>query len=85
VCEVSRGVATLIHIFNPPAVIVGGGIMEQEWLVSRISDCTRELLLDSFKHTEIIPARLGNKAGLIGAASLFLFHQDHVKKNVAKK
>lgn len=57
VCEVSRGIATLIHIFNPPAVIVGGGIMEQEWLVSRISDCTRELLLDSFKHTEIIPAR----------------------------
>ncbi|WP_211746051.1 ROK family protein [Paenibacillus sp. Marseille-Q4541] len=69
--DVSRGIATLIHIFNPPAVIVGGGIMEQEWLVGRIANCTKGLLLDSFTHTQIIPARLGNKAGLIGAASLF--------------
>lgn len=69
--DVSRGIATLIHIFNPPAVIVGGGIMEQEWLVARIAKCTRELLLDSFKHTQIIPAKLGNKAGLIGASSMF--------------
>ncbi|WP_413379243.1 ROK family protein [Paenibacillus taichungensis] len=37
VLEVSRGIATLIHILDPPAVIVGGGIMEQEWLVSRIA------------------------------------------------
>lgn len=68
--DVSRGIATLIHIFNPPAVIVGGGIMEQSWLVDRIGKCTQELLLDSFKHTPILPAELGNKAALIGAASL---------------
>ncbi|MBD7968490.1 ROK family protein [Paenibacillus gallinarum] len=69
--EVSRGVATLIHIFNPPAVIVGGGIMEQSWLVERIGISTREILLDSFQHTPILPAELGNKAALIGAASLY--------------
>lgn len=69
--QVSRGIASLIHIFNPPAVIIGGGIMEQTWLVTRIANCTRELLLDSFKQTQIAPAKLGNKAGLIGAASLF--------------
>ncbi|MFS0855900.1 ROK family protein [Paenibacillus taichungensis] len=51
--------ATLIHIFDPPAVIVGGGIMEQEWLVRRIGNCTQKLLLDSFKHTQIIPAKPG--------------------------
>ncbi|WIV17526.1 ROK family protein [Paenibacillus polygoni] len=69
--EVSRGVATLIHIFNPPAVIVGGGIMEQSWLVKRIEKSTREMLLDSFQHTPILPAELGNKAALMGAASLY--------------
>ncbi|MEC0128352.1 hypothetical protein [Paenibacillus pabuli] len=42
--------------------------MEQEWLVSRIV----------FKHTQIIPAKLGNKAGLIGAASLF--HPQYIMK-----
>lgn len=69
--EVARGIATLIHIFNPPAVILGGGIMEQAWMVHRIADCTTELLLDSFIGTPILAAELGNKAGLIGAASLF--------------
>src|SRR5690554_28717 len=61
--EVAIGITNLIHIFNPKAVIIGGGIMEQDLSVSKVNEKVHELLIGSFSDVKILQSSLGNKAG----------------------
>lgn len=68
--EVSYGLVSLIHIFNPPCVLIGGGIMAQESIVEKVRQETMERIMPSFRDLELKRAELGNAAGLWGAIYL---------------
>ncbi len=66
--EIVHGLVTVIHIFNPPCVILGGGVMEQPYILGQVQERTTDRIMDSFRNVELKTAALGNKAGLMGAS-----------------
>ena len=65
------GIASLIHMFNPDVIILGGGVADQgEILFDPVREVVREIAMLRYCNTPIIPAKLGNTAGVIGAAAL---------------
>ena len=65
--EIMLGLATLTHIYNPPCIILGGGIMVQPLIMDMISKKKSRFIMPSFAHINFVPAALGNSAGLLGA------------------
>ena len=68
--EVAAGICSLVHCYNIPCVLLGGGIMEQPLVFNQAKRLTLERLIPGFRGVEIRQAALGNMAGLYGAASL---------------
>jgi len=74
----AAGAAALVNAFNPCRIILGGGIIEgMPEMVSRIDKGVRRRALSAATGCLVICAsKLGNKAGVIGAAAFALRHQD---------
>ena len=70
--EAATGLASLVHIFNPQALILGGGILEQDAAAASLEKNSRDLIMESFQNVRFLKAALGNKAGLFGAATLHI-------------
>ena len=68
--EIAYGLTSLIHIMNPSCVILGGGVMEQDYILDRVKDKVMSNIMDSYKSVIIVKTDLGNKAGMYGAAAL---------------
>ncbi len=66
--KIAYGLSTLIHIFNPSLMVLGGGIMENDKVFQRVCDCTRAQLMPGFEVVRFRQAAMGNNAGMIGAA-----------------
>lgn len=67
--EILLGLTSLCHIFNPACLVLGGGILEQAYVITQIKQRLYAHLMPSFRHLSVRAARLGNDAGLIGAAA----------------
>lgn len=70
--EVCVGLAGVIHVFDPPRIILGGGVMSDPALVEIIRETLPTHILDSYSSVELRGAETGNAAGLLGAAALAL-------------
>ncbi|MBS4025054.1 MAG: ROK family protein [Clostridia bacterium] len=67
------GIAGIINIFNPQQVVVGGGVSQGGDLFFRplLAEVQRRSLPVVYQQTAIVPAALGNQAGVVGAGALF--------------
>lgn len=70
ILEIVYGLTTIIHILNPECAILGGGIMEQPYVLEQLREKLYSNLISSFRQVKIEKAALGNHAGMLGAAVL---------------
>jgi glucokinase len=69
------GIASLVTIFDPDLVVVGGGVAATGELLLRPARASFERYVHARAHRDlppVVPARLGPDAGLVGAATLAL-------------
>lgn len=71
----AQGIAGLVNVFSPQRVVLGGGISESGvFYIEKIKAEFKRFVIPACEvHTEIIPAKLGNKAGILGAAQFVFF------------
>lgn len=70
ITEITYGLTTIIHMLNPACVILGGGVMEQSYVLEEIRAKLYGNLVPPFRSVRIEKAALGNRAGMLGAAVL---------------
>jgi len=65
-------IASLVNIFNPQVVVIGGGVIAAgELLLAPVRAVVAERTLPAAREgLQIVPARFGVEAGMIGAAAL---------------
>jgi glucokinase len=64
------GMVNLVNIFNPEMIIIGGGMAKMgDLLLNPARQVVRERAFQlSVQAVQIVPAQLGNDAGVLGAA-----------------
>lgn len=71
---IAYGLSILLHVTNPEIVVIGGGVALAgdilfDGIVKKIKKYS---LLACIEDLKILPAKLGNEAGIIGAAALII-------------
>ena len=70
------GLASLVYVLTPEAIIIGGGISAscEFFLPSTLAELKRRVVSPSRVDLQLMPALLGNQAGMLGAAKL-IWHE----------
>uniref|UniRef100_UPI0040262A67 ROK family protein n=1 Tax=Eubacterium sp. TaxID=142586 RepID=UPI0040262A67 len=66
--EIILGLKSLIYVFDPQLIVLGGGIMNEKYIIELIDRKIYKELMENFKNVKIVNSQLGNDAGLLGAA-----------------
>lgn len=80
--SVAIGIVSLVHIFNPEAVIIGGGVSAQQKLfIEPLAAKVKAMVMPRFREgLRIEAAKFRNDAGMIGAVCYFMDHQKEGKE-----
>jgi glucokinase len=70
--HLGAGLASLIYVLTPEAIIIGGGISAsaEYFFPETLAEVERRVLPSSRTGLQLLPAQLGNQAGIVGAAKL---------------
>jgi len=77
---VGLGIVSLLHLFNPEIVVIGGGVSNiGDLFFDNIRNTVREYALDSayWDQLSIVPAALQENVSIIGAGTLVLTEGGH--------
>lgn len=72
------GIVNLLHILNPSLIVIGGSVAKAgDLLFEPVRATVRERAMASYywENTPILPATLGDDAGLLGAVALVLLQE----------
>ena len=70
--HIGRAVASVVHLIAPDIVVLGGGLVEAmpELFIDEAGKAARKRVLPAFKESfEMVAAKLGDKAAVLGAAA----------------
>ncbi|WP_088243847.1 ROK family protein [Calothrix rhizosoleniae] len=72
--DLGIGLTNLIYVLTPQAIIIGGGVSASAefFLPATRAEINKRVMVTSRSDLQIIPAELGNSAGMLGAAKLAL-------------
>lgn len=72
------GLTNLVNIFNPELIVIGGGVIEGDTIILTEAKkvVSKKALQPNRDVVKIVPSKLGNSAGLLGAAALVLENID---------
>ncbi|WP_448560889.1 ROK family protein [Trichothermofontia sp.] len=70
--DLGIGLSSLIYVLTPEAIVIGGGISASApfFLPAAWAEIERRVLPSSREGLQLLPAKLGNQAGMVGAAKL---------------
>lgn len=72
-----RGLTSLLHIYSPDVIIVGGGLSHEfDRLYPGIRRHITQWAMPAFKDVDVVRAALGQNSGLVGAAALAFLDAD---------
>jgi len=72
-----RGLVGFVNVLNPKLIVVGGGVGEAApQLVERATEVMQGEALAGRRDVQVVPAVLGNDAGILGAAALAFDEHD---------
>jgi len=66
--EIIIGLTNIIYTFNPPLIVLGGGIMNEKYIIDLIDRKIYNRLMPNYRNVNIVRSRLGNDAALLGVA-----------------
>lgn len=66
--EIIIGLRNIIYAFNPSLIVLGGGIMSEEYIIELIDRKIYKQLMHNFKKVNIVNSKLGNDASMLGVA-----------------
>ncbi len=71
-CLLGAGLASLIYVLTPEAIVIGGGISGSTkfFFPATLEEIERRVLPSSRENLQLLTAKLGNQAGMVGAAKL---------------
>ena len=72
-----QGITSIIHVFSPERVIMGGGLSNGfDLLEAGIHAVIQSDAMAPFKNVPVVASQLGDNAGLVGAATMVLEDPD---------
>jgi len=72
----AKGIANIANILNPEIIIIGGGMsLAGDILFDGLRDRMQKYTMAAiYENLKIIPSKLGNESGIVGACALLMMH-----------